>query len=283
MFSNSVPQKNDEIQEDGLLRIQQQMEFMFGELMTRIEKLETRFDGGCSKRGREARKEESVVGNSANEVEDDLNHGGGFRTHRGERYENRSRRGHIRPYRDFKHRGDFDDLGDIDRNLGSIKLKILAFKGKTDPEAYLDWEKKVEMIFDIHRYSEEKKVKLVVVEFTDYAMVWWERLVVERRNRERPVSTWDELKTIMKKRYAPKHYYRELFNRLQMITQGNKSVEEYQKELEVAMIKANVNEDEEVTMSRFLNDLNRDIANVVELQSYVDLEELVHLAIKVEG
>jgi len=86
----------------------------------------------------------------------------------------------------------------------------------------------------------------------------------------------------MKKRYVPKHYYRELFNHLQMITQGNKSVEEYQKELEVAMIRANVNEDEEVTMSRFLNGLNRDIANVVELQSYVDLE-LVHLAIKVEG
>jgi hypothetical protein len=163
-------------------------------------------------------------------------------------------------------------------------LKITAFKGKTDLEACLDWEKKVEMIFDIHRYSEEKNVKLAVVEFTDYAMVWWERLVVERkRNRERPNSIWEELKTIMKKRYVSKHYYRELFNCLQMITQDNKSVEEYQKELEVAMIRVNVNEDEEVTMSRFLNGLNRDIANVVELQSHVELEELVHLAIKVEG
>jgi len=81
-------------------------------------------------------------------------------------------------------------LEDINRNLGSIKLKIPAFKGKTYPEAYLDWEKKVEMIFDIHRYSKEKKVELAVMEFTDYAMVWWERLVVKRRrNRERPVST----------------------------------------------------------------------------------------------
>jgi hypothetical protein len=104
-------------------------------------------------------------------------------------------------------------------------------------------------------------------------------VVERRRNRERPVSTW-ELKIIMKKRYVPKHYYRKLFNPLQMITQGNKSVEEYKKELEVTMIRANVNEDEEVTMSRFLN---RDITNVVELQSYVDLEELAHLAIKVEG
>ena len=48
------------------------------------------------------------------------------------------------------------------------------------------------------------------------------------------------------------------------------------------MIRAYVNEDEEVTMSRFLNGLNKDKANVVELQSYVDLEELVHLSIKVE-
>ena len=49
------------------------------------------------------------------------------------------------------------------------------------------------------------------------------------------------------------------------------------------MIRANVNEDKEVTMSRFLNGFNRDITYVVELQSYVGLEVLVHLAIKVEG
>jgi hypothetical protein len=29
-------------------------------------------------------------------------------------------------------------LGEVNRNLSSIKLKIPTFKGKTDPEAYLD-------------------------------------------------------------------------------------------------------------------------------------------------
>ena len=79
-----MPQKKGEIPEDGLSRIQQQMEFMFGGLMTRIEKLETRSDGERSKRGREARKEESVAGNSTYKVEDDLYRGSGFRTHRRE-------------------------------------------------------------------------------------------------------------------------------------------------------------------------------------------------------
>ena len=58
----------------------------------------------------------------------------------------------------------------IDRDLGSIKLKIPSFQGKNDPEAYLEWEKKVELVFDCHNYSEEKKVKLVAVEFIDYAI-----------------------------------------------------------------------------------------------------------------
>ena len=35
-------------------------------------------------------------------------------------------------------------------------------------------------------------------------------------------------------------------------------------------------------MVRFLNRLNRNIANVVVLQHYVELEDMVHMTIKVE-
>jgi len=50
----------------------------------------------------------------------------------------------------------------VDRNLGSIKMKMPSFQNRTDPEAYLEWEKKIELIFDCHNYSEEKNVKLAV-------------------------------------------------------------------------------------------------------------------------
>ena len=59
-------------------------------------------------------------------------------------------------------------------------------------------------------------------------------------------------------------------------------MDDYHKEMEIAMIRANVEEDREATMARFLNGLNRDIANTVELQYYVELEDMVHMAIKVE-
>ncbi|KAL5787573.1 hypothetical protein ACOSP7_004522 [Xanthoceras sorbifolium] len=48
------------------------------------------------------------------------------------------------------------------------------------------------------------------------------------------------------------------------------------------MIRADVQEDREATMARFRNGLHRDIANVVELQHYVELTDMVHMAIKVE-
>jgi hypothetical protein len=59
-------------------------------------------------------------------------------------------------------------------------------------------------------------------------------------------------------------------------------VDDYYKEMEIAMIRANVEEDREATMSRFLNGLNQDIANVVELQHYGELEDMVHMATKEE-
>ncbi|KAL4326010.1 hypothetical protein GQ457_11G026300 [Hibiscus cannabinus] len=162
-------------------------------------------------------------------------------------------------------------------------MNIPPFHGKTDLEAYLEWEKKIEHIFECHNYSERKKVQIAALEFTHYAINWWNQLTVNRRrNGERPVSTWDEMKAIMRKRFVPTHYHRELLRKLQNLTQGSMSVEDYFKEMELAMIRANIEEDQETTIARFVSGLNPEIADTVELQYYVDLEEVVHLAIKVE-
>jgi hypothetical protein len=170
-----------------------------------------------------------------------------------------------------------------DNNLGGIKMKIPSFQGRSDPEAYLEWEKKMEFVFDCHNYSETKKVKLAVIEFSEYAITWWDQLVINRRrNRERPIDTWEEMKVVMRKRFVPSYYYRELYKKLQGLRQGSRSVEDYYKEMEIAMICANVEEDQEATMARFLLGLNREIHDKVEMQHYVELEDMVHMAIKVE-
>ena len=73
------------------------------------------------------------------------------------------------------------------------------------------------------------------------------------------------MKTTMRRHFVPSYYHRKLFNQLQRLTQGSKSVDDYYKEMEIAMIRANVGENREATMARFLHGLNREIADVVEM------------------
>ena len=76
----------------------------------------------------------------------------------------------------FHGMGNYEDMdGD------TIKLKIPNFQGKKNLEAYLEWEKKVDWIFVCHSYSEQKKAKLMMIEFTEYAMIWWDQIVISRR------------------------------------------------------------------------------------------------------
>ncbi|GKV30794.1 hypothetical protein SLEP1_g39570 [Rubroshorea leprosula] len=141
-----------------------------------------------------------------------------------------------------------------DNSLGSLNMKILPSQGKVDSEAYLEWERKVELVFDCDNYSELKKVRLTVIEFSNYALVWWDQLVMNRhQNQEHLIETWKEMKAVMRKQF-----------------------------LEKAMIRANVEEDREATMVRFLQVLNLDIHDWVEMHHYVELEDMVHIAIIVE-
>ena len=69
----------------------------------------------------------------------------------------------------------------------------------------------------------------------------------------------------MRRRFVPNHYYRELYQRLRSLSQSTKSVDEYFKEIKLIMIQANVKEDKETTMTRFINGLNHDIAYIMDL------------------
>ncbi|XP_071901035.1 uncharacterized protein [Coffea arabica] len=162
-------------------------------------------------------------------------------------------------------------------------MKIPPFQGKSDSDTYLEWESRVELVFDCNDYTDAQKLRLAIVEFTDYAIVWWEQVVTSRRRcGELPITTWTELKRLMKRRFVPSHYHRDLYQKLQTLTQGQRSVEDYYKDMEISMLRANIQEDREATMARFLNGLRVEIADQLELQYYVEIEHMVEKAIKIE-
>ncbi|PVH31714.1 hypothetical protein PAHAL_9G218700 [Panicum hallii] len=103
-----------------------------------------------------------------------------------------------------------------------LKFSMPKFEGTSDPDAYLTWELNVDKIFRVHNYSEEKKVHIAALDFDGYALIWWEQIQNQReKNDELPVTTWAEMKREMRARFVPKHYKRELFDKLQNLKQGS--------------------------------------------------------------
>ena len=103
-----------------------------------------------------------------------------------------------------------------DDGIRRIKITVPEFSGRSDPEKYLEWEMRVNQIFDNHNYSEEKKVRIASSEFTEYALVWWDNL---NRNGER-AATWADMKRVMRDRFVPASYTRQLHSKLHRLVQG---------------------------------------------------------------
>jgi hypothetical protein len=68
-----------------------------------------------------------------------------------------------------------------DDPLGKPRFSIPSFDGQGDVEDYLTWELKIEKLWRLHDYTEDRKVKLASSEFDGYALRWWDSTVQSRR------------------------------------------------------------------------------------------------------
>jgi len=72
--------------------------------------------------------------------------------------------------------GDFGYRGAMNVEGDSGKLKFSSFQGRNDPIAYLKWKKKVNWIFHWIFHSDvcskKKNVKIVVIKFVDYVVIY---------------------------------------------------------------------------------------------------------------
>jgi len=157
------------------------------------------------------------------------------------------------------------------------------FYGKDNVEAYIDWVAKVEQLFDSHMVEEERRVSLAVLSFQGHALNWWTALVLQKRKKGLPeIEYWFDLKEVLHVRHVPSYYKRELMDKLQRLQQRNMTVEEYRQRMELYILRAGIDEVEDLTIARFLSGFNYNIRDKVELLPYRDLNELVQMSIKVE-
>ncbi|KAK1691976.1 hypothetical protein QYE76_008673 [Lolium multiflorum] len=170
-----------------------------------------------------------------------------------------------------------------DDGLGKPKFSIPKFEGGADVEEYLTWELKIEKLWRLHDYTEDRKVKLASSEFDGYALRWWDGVTRARQeDNELPVLTWREMKAIMQARFVPTNYLCTIYDKLTLLRQGVKTVDVYFMEMEMLMQRGRVRESLEMTM-RFLHGLKYDIKGIVRHHSYTTMNELLHHAREAEA
>ena len=111
-----------------------------------------------------------------------------------------------------------DDAEDL---VAKPKFNLPLFSDGTDVEQYLTWELKVDKLFRLNNYSNEKKLLLASNGLDDYATHWWEQFIRKRMERhELPIITWEHMKQHLRARFVPRHYKRSLFGKLTGLRQG---------------------------------------------------------------
>lgn len=135
----------------------------------------------------------------------------------------------------------------------------------------------------MNNHSNEKKLLLASNGLDDYTTHWWDQFIRKGMERhELPIITWEQTKQHLRARFVPRHYKRSLFEKLTGLRQGMRSMDEYHKEMETTMIHADVRENEEQTMARFLASMNHAIKRIVNHYPYNDMIELLHQAREAE-
>ena len=170
-------------------------------------------------------------------------------------------------------------------NVDEFKITELPeFNGSADPEVYLEWERKIDRMFDFKDLDDEKRCKYAILKLSKSASLWYEGLKARRtRDGKEKIHSWESLKKKLRKRYVPSNHRLNLYKKIADLVQGKMSVTEYIDEFENLCLMGEVEENEEQKMSRFLRGLNKNIAFAVELCNYTDFTTLCTLCLKIEN
>ncbi|RDY01296.1 hypothetical protein CR513_15382, partial [Mucuna pruriens] len=93
-----------------------------------------------------------------------------------------------------------------------------------------------------------------------------------REGGRRHADTWADLRREMRTRFIPAPYTRDFYNKWQRMYKGSKSMEEYHKDMEVALTRTNVPESSEATMAKFRSNMSPKKMSLLPISQKVEIK-----------
>ena len=97
-----------------------------------------------------------------------------------------------------------------------------------------------------------------------------------------PVISWDEMKEILKEKYVPTIYCQRMVDQWQRLTQGPRPVGEYISKFDEFLSRCDLQEDEQVILSRFKAGLKEELQRELLLREISTLQHAYQIAQEVE-
>jgi len=154
------------------------------------------------------------------------------------------------------------------------------FSGGTSPEEADSWRSRVERNFGSSKCSVEYLVDLAVHFLEGDAHLWWRSVTAKRRQAD---MFWADFVAEFNAKYCPQEALDRMEARFLELTQGERSVREYDREFNRLLVYAGRGmEDDQAQMRRFLRGLRPDWRVRCRVSQYATKAALVETAAEVE-
>ncbi|GJW45517.1 reverse transcriptase domain-containing protein [Tanacetum coccineum] len=165
-----------------------------------------------------------------------------------------------------------------------IRVNTPEFDGNTlNHVGFIDWLVAVEEVFEFKEVYENKRVSLIATKLRGRASAWWQQLKLTRERVGKPrVTSWRKMKKCMRANFIPHNYQRLMYQRLQNLKQGSKSVEDYTTEFYQLIARNDIQETDDQLVSRYIGGLRAQIIDSVNMCYSVTLSDAHQRALAFE-
>ncbi|XP_076907423.1 uncharacterized protein LOC143563859 [Bidens hawaiensis] len=135
-----------------------------------------------------------------------------------------------------------------------IQTDIPEFDGTSlDPEGFIDWLVIVEEMFEFREVPENKWISLIATRLCGRASAWWQQLKMTRnRLGKSRIVTWAKMRKCLRETFLPHNFQRLMYQRLQNLKQGSRSVDEYTTEFYHLISRNDIQETDEQLVARYI-------------------------------
>nr|GEU68731.1 putative reverse transcriptase domain-containing protein [Tanacetum cinerariifolium] len=152
-----------------------------------------------------------------------------------------------------------------------------------EQSGFIDWLAAVEEVFEFKEVPENKRVSLIATKLRGRASAWWQQMKLTReRVGKSKITSWKKMKKCTRANFIPHNYQRLMYQRLQNLKQGSKSVEDYTTEFYQLIARNDIQEREDQLVSRYIGGLRDHIMDSVNMFDPMTLSDAFQRALAFE-